>query len=94
MNNRAFVLSFSSCFRSPRSVTRRRFWTLTALLKVGDILCKVRRGNLDQTSGLSDLCLDCPVKKELQLAFTILTNTLPYALSVGEKMSDLSKHFS
>ena len=38
VKEQVFVFSFSSSFRSPRSVTRRRFWTLTTLLKVGDIL--------------------------------------------------------
>ena len=38
VKEQAFTFSFSSSFRLPRSVTRRRFWILTALLKVGDIL--------------------------------------------------------
>ena len=38
VNERAFVFSFSSAFLTPRSVTKRCFWTPIVHLKVGDII--------------------------------------------------------
>ena len=38
VHERTFVLCFSSSFEMARSLTKRCFWTATALLEVGDIL--------------------------------------------------------
>ena len=37
VKEQALVYSFSSSFRSPRPGTKKCFWTLKALLEVGDI---------------------------------------------------------
>ena len=38
VNERAIVFSFSSSFITPRTITKRCFWTPTVVLKVEDIL--------------------------------------------------------